>query len=119
MGKGWYVDCEYNRDIAVGEYYSKRLNFSRRDLNFLTPSVEDENGSTVFPDVIVHRRGKNGKQGGNLLVIEAKKTSSGDDGEFDRLKKLLRATWISVCSVYLAEMPRSDRVRFGVDLFTT
>jgi hypothetical protein len=86
--EGWHVDCEYNRDIDSGEYYSKKLNFTEKDLIALRPGFEDEHASTVFPDVILHRRGKTVKEGGNLLVIEAKKSSSGDKWEFDKSKKL-------------------------------
>jgi hypothetical protein len=86
--EGWNVDCEYNRDIEGGEDYSKKLDFSADDLRHFHPSEEDEHASTVFPDVIVHRRGKAGSSGGNLIVIEMKKTSSRDDGSFDRTRKL-------------------------------
>lgn len=55
----WNVDCEYNRD----HHDPKRVRIAPRDL-----SHEDE-GSNVFPDVIVHRRGSDEH---NLLVIEAK-----------------------------------------------
>ncbi|WP_085866193.1 hypothetical protein, partial [Klebsiella pneumoniae] len=45
---GWNVDCEYNRDGVE----PKRL----RHLE-LYPDSEDVEAKTVFPDVIVHRRG--------------------------------------------------------------
>ena len=69
----WSVDCEYNRDMA--------------DPKALEPPDEpiswsDTKAKTVFPDVIVHRRGTDD----NLLVIEMKKTDSGDKANFDRDK---------------------------------
>jgi hypothetical protein len=67
------VDCEYNRN---------HRNIKTLILpNNLNP-WDDTEARTVFPDVIVHRRGTNT----NVLVIEAKKTSSGDEA-FD-LQKL-------------------------------
>jgi hypothetical protein len=84
----WDVDCEYNRDIEGGEYYSKRLNLTNEELSHFHPSHEDENASTVFPDVIVHLHGKSKTGQGNLLVVEMKKSTSGDDGTFDKSKKL-------------------------------
>lgn len=60
------VDCEYNRrDFDV-----KRLGFYPRDT-----ATNDTDARTVFPDIIVHKRGTNAH---NLLVIEAKK--SGNQG---------------------------------------
>src|SRR6266849_1979240 len=88
-GEEWQVDCEYNRDIAEGEYYSKKLNLTTNEIQAaLKPDVEDEHASTVFPDVIIHRRGPTGHQGGNLLVVEMKKSTSTEKGNFDRYKKL-------------------------------
>jgi hypothetical protein len=57
------VDCEYNRD----EINPKCL--APLDLH---PNSEDTNAKTVFPDVIVHIRGK--KQ--NHLIMEFKKSSN-------------------------------------------
>lgn len=57
---GWDVDCEYNRD---GEDPKKA------HLNPSDESNNKNNGSRVYPDIIVHKRGREGR---NLLVIEAK-----------------------------------------------
>ena len=58
------VDCEYNRrDFDV-----KRLDFYPRDT-----TTDDTDARTVFPDIIVHKRGPDGP---NLLVIEAKKSGN-------------------------------------------
>lgn len=68
----WDVDCEYSRN---GEEI-KRLSLpvSKVDSDSLM-------AKTVYPDIIVHKRGHNGS---NLLVIEAKKDSG--DSDFDRKK---------------------------------
>lgn len=59
----WDVDCEYNRD---GNDPKELL------LPVTDASERDTDAQTVYPDIIVHKRG----QQKNLLVIEAKKTSS-------------------------------------------
>jgi hypothetical protein len=58
---GYSVDCEYNRDGVN----PKRLDKFRRQAR-----SDDTKGVTVFPDIIVHRRGPG--VGNNLVVIEAK-----------------------------------------------
>ena len=72
----WSVDCEYNRD----GHEPKRL---------LLPSIspdpaDDGCERSVFPDIIIHHRGQG--VGRNLLVIEAKKSTSGSDDGWDELK---------------------------------
>lgn len=71
----WTVDCEYNRDGTD----PKRLGHLE-----LYPDSEDDEAKTVFPDVIVHRRGT--RQ--NHLVLEFKKSTSRVDRMID-LRKLL------------------------------
>lgn len=59
---GWDVDCEYNRD-----------GFATKKIRIRTAvSSDDLDAQTVFPDIIVHRRGTPD----NLLVIEAKKSNN-------------------------------------------
>ena len=70
---GWNVDCEYNRDGVE----PKRL----RHLE-LYPDSEDVEAKTVFPDVIVHRRGTQQ----NHLVLKFKKSTSRVDRRIDLLK---------------------------------
>ncbi|OIQ78007.1 hypothetical protein GALL_402950 [mine drainage metagenome] len=70
----WTVDCEFNRDGVE----PKRLGHLE-----LYPDSEDEEAKTVFPDVIVHRRGT--KQ--NYLVVEFKKSTSRVGRQID-LRKL-------------------------------
>jgi hypothetical protein len=67
-----FVDCEYNRQgtdakrltgLAIGlRRLARRGRRSR---------VMDTRGTTVFPDIIVHRRGR---EGPNLLVVEVKRS---------------------------------------------
>ena len=70
----WDVDCEYNRDHDD----PKRLELpSRHDI-----SSDDLNGKTVFPDIIVHRRGTDE----NIVVIEVKKSTNPESDEWDMRK---------------------------------
>ncbi|QLE99570.1 hypothetical protein FLM49_12825 [Neptunomonas phycophila] len=71
--QGWNVDCEYNRNHDD----PKRLEIIRRNIQ-----SDDTQATTVFPDIIVHRRGT----GGNFVVIEMKKTSSREDDHYDLAK---------------------------------
>lgn len=79
MFPGWDVDCEYNRDSNV----PKRLQSSlfQRDSNDVAPHRDTE-GKTVFPDIIVHKRGTQV----NLLVVEVKKTTSTVCDDVDIIK---------------------------------
>lgn len=70
---GWHVDCEYNRH---GDEVKKiRLPDDK-------PQYDDTDGRTVFPDIIVHLRNTDE----NLLVIEAKKSTSRVKKDFDEEK---------------------------------
>ena len=76
---GWNIDCEYNRDRST----SKKLKSLAYRMDIALIKIDETDGPTVFPDIIVHRRGNND----NLLVIEMKKTSYGNEREeFDRCK---------------------------------
>jgi hypothetical protein len=68
----WDVDCEYNRD----GHEPKRL-----QLNSEPIQSDDDQGTTVYPDIIVHKRGESK----NHLAIEIKK-STGGSGEKDSRK---------------------------------
>lgn len=69
----WNVDCEYNRDgHDPKELYLPELH----------PDPEDSDAQTVFPDVIVHRRGEHE----NLLVIEFKKNPNVNGRRTDLIK---------------------------------
>ncbi len=71
----WDVDCEYNRD----HHDPKRLNLPpRHDI-----SGDDLHAKTVFPDIIIHKRGTDQ----NFIVIEVKKSSNPEGDDWD-LRKL-------------------------------
>lgn len=78
---GWHVDCEYNR-LGGDDRTAKRL----LDLQDLFAdeeiTVADEDGKTIYPDIIVHKRSEQD----NLLVIEAKKSPSNRSKDNDRQK---------------------------------
>ena len=69
---GYDVDCEYNRD----GFGSKKLKGFKKKID-----SDDENGTTVYPDIIIHHRGKKC----NFIVIEAKKISNRDDSDKEKL----------------------------------
>lgn len=72
----WNVDCEYNRLGAA----KKVLPFPRE------VQTDDTDGQTIYPDIIVHRRGRPE----NLVVIEVKKTTNKRNGDRERLVELTR-----------------------------
>jgi hypothetical protein len=69
----WHVDCEYNRDHDD----PKRLNIPRGSI-----STDDDQGTTVFPDIIVHKRDTDE----NLIVIEVKKSTNSQGDSYDMQK---------------------------------
>jgi hypothetical protein len=74
----WNVDCEYNRK---GHRLVKKLHNWEKD--YKEELEKDKlNEKNVFPDIIVHKRGK--RQ--NLLVIEVKKSTNDDNGDSDKVK---------------------------------
>lgn len=68
------VDCEYNRF----EDLIKKLELPKDKINW-----NDTEAKSVFPDIIVHKRGT---QEYNLLVIEIKKSSNINLSDFDQMK---------------------------------
>lgn len=80
----WDVDCEYNRmgrDIRNKCLYTYKelLRAEGLQLNVQEPRAR------VFPDIIVHRRGIEGREA-NLLAVEIKKNSNKIDRRYDLLK---------------------------------
>lgn len=69
---GWNVDVEYNRNMG---------DIKRLCLQLPHTTADDTNAVTVYPDIIVHRRGT----GENLMVVEVKKAGCGDH-TFDHRK---------------------------------
>lgn len=88
------VDCEYNGNIDAdnGRKHLYILNARAKELGMQNTLGEDDETSSrgVYPDIIVHKRGKNGPDN-NLLVIEIKKSSSQINGDWDT-EKLSRFT---------------------------
>ena len=67
------IDCEYNR---VG-IEPKKLDGLKRSV-----SSDDTNATTVYPDIIVHKR----RESDNLVVIEAKKQNISSELDRQKLK---------------------------------
>ncbi len=82
----WDVDCEFNRNMKEhGIDGQKQIDVIER-CYALRPHLGIERTTTVFPDVIIHRRGPGNH---NLLVIEMKKsTATANDIAFDQNYKL-------------------------------
>jgi hypothetical protein len=78
------VDCEYNRMVdhkgntTEGDYWAKTICLERPYV-----SGEDDEASTVFPDIIIHKR----KKAENLAVVEVKMAWKNSKKNFD-LQKL-------------------------------
>jgi len=84
----YHVDCEYNWQID--DPYNKEIFLTPEEERYFYPKtneekIKDQNAHTVYPDIIIHRRGHNED---NLLIIEMKKTSNKDERarERDKLK---------------------------------
>lgn len=67
----WNVDCEYNRN----HHDVKRL-------TAVCKPLDNGNGSSVYPDIIVHKR----MTEKNLIVIEVKKTTNKTTDDCDKTK---------------------------------
>lgn len=86
----WTVDCEYNRDNSD----PKRMTFG---LSNELISTHDLMAKTVYPDIIVHRRGQSGREN-NFAVFEVKKINSSEDTstealhDFEKLKAFTSAS---------------------------
>lgn len=80
MGFDFIVDCEYNR-----------YGLDPKEISLLKDIVGEEvstaslDSKTVFPDIIIHKRGS---EGPNMLVIEAKKdaSKSSENKDIEKLK---------------------------------
>ncbi|WP_267642073.1 hypothetical protein [Haloarchaeobius amylolyticus] len=82
------VDVEYNRvtkENGATVDSKKRVRYDKLpdECQGRKIEVDDTNAQTVFPDIVVHKRGSSDH---NLLVIEIKKTSSSDSGKCDKEK---------------------------------
>lgn len=70
----YHVDCEYNRDVEQNSGL-KKVNILKERYEAIKNEVVDgvSIDVSVFPDIIIHRRGTNEF---NLLVIELKKSKN-------------------------------------------
>lgn len=77
---GWDVDCEYNR------YYRDQKTIRPPDEPMrqygINLDIDDEQGKTVYPDIIIHKRNTDN----NLIAFEIKKTTSTVNDRFDLFK---------------------------------
>lgn len=115
---GWNVDCEYNRDVSSEtEPYSKKLQLSEAPpCGYDAEPYQDENATTVFPDIIVHKRGKSGDEEGNLAVIEVKKSTSTVGSDFDRTVKLpAYLTYLKYRHAYFVTLYTKDQCNYNVE----
>lgn len=83
------VDCEYNRRLGklkeqhvTGDLKNRVQRIKKRRLED-DPIHDARYSFSVFPDIVVHQRGKNQL---NLLVIELKRASNSFDDELDNIK---------------------------------
>jgi len=85
------VDCEYNRY----EDLSKKIKPPKDEVKWT-----DTEGKSIFPDIVVHKRGN---QDNNLLIMEVKKSSNRINGEFDKtkIKALMKKPYKYKCGLYL------------------
>jgi hypothetical protein len=80
----WDVDCEYNR---MGRDIRKKCLNTYKELlqaEGLQLKVQEQR-ARIYPDIIVHRRGIEGREA-NLLAVEIKKSSNKIDRRYDLLK---------------------------------
>ena len=100
---GWHVDCEYNRH----GHDPKTLQLNE---------CEFDRESSVYPDIIVHKRGP---EGPNLLVIEVKKDPyingegvQRDLRKLDAYKKRLSYTYAVFLKVWTGANRRDPEWRW-------
>jgi hypothetical protein len=83
------IDCEYNRRLGklkeqhVTHDLKDRLQKIKNRRLKEDPVQEGRYSFSVFPDIVIHQRGKNEL---NLLVIEVKRASNSFDDELDNIK---------------------------------
>ncbi|MDD2384617.1 MAG: hypothetical protein PHN18_10545 [Sulfurospirillaceae bacterium] len=106
----YHVDCEYNVNVDAANRRKEIilpadeiLRFRRSETNRNSIEVDDEiyYSVSVYPDIIVHKRGRNDK---NLIIFELKKSSSTVSYDYDKLK---------LCK-YTGVFERSLRYEYGV-----
>lgn len=75
----YHVDCEYNRMLGKNGEQIKKQIYGRTDISV---PIDDLDATTVFPDIIVHRREGNLD---NLLIVEAKKRGRDPRPDYEKL----------------------------------
>lgn len=93
IGNEFDVDCEYNRNIdddsnckkiyLFKSKIEKISDFTGKKFKLVEAFGDKYCELSVFPDIIVHKRGRNTE---NLLAIEVKKSTSNITNEYDFLK---------------------------------
>lgn len=78
----WHIDCEYNRN---GQRVPKTLDIPKAKCEKC--NAGDSCSHNVFPDIIIHKRGK---EGPNLLVIEAKKQKEDPGLDKEKIKAYIK-----------------------------
>lgn len=100
----YHVDCEYNRmpgETIERPYINKKLNLPIDSIE-----TNDTKAKTVFPDIVVHRRGDNMM---NLLVIEAKKVGvCGESFDRDKLAAYKRELGYSFAAFILFSQYKTE-----------
>lgn len=76
----YHVDCEYNR--MKSKSMDKRYITKILELSIDNVKSDDTEAKTVYPDIIVHKRGTEI----NLLAIEIKKKTNNSSKDFDYKK---------------------------------
>ena len=71
VGDHWHVDCEYNRD----GHDPKRV-----QLPVAGTQSDETESKTVYPDIIIHKRGT----GNNFIVMEIKKSTNKESDDHDK-----------------------------------
>jgi Uma2 family endonuclease len=92
--EGYDVDCEYN-GYADGDSNRKYIILLRQKAEELKKLRETDGSDeiikrNVYPDIIVHERGRN-EENSNLVIIEIKKSTSQEKSDFD-IEKIKRYT---------------------------
>jgi len=98
---GYDVDCEYNRDDKV----PKRLLISKQLIE-----SDDTNAVTVYPDIIIHKRGPSA-DGSNLVVIEAKKRGQPVGSDREKLQAYKQDLRLQYAHAFLIVMPVGQSTR--------
>lgn len=78
------IDCEYNRNCE-----------QIKQLEIINTASNDTDATTIYPDIIVHKRGQNSD---NYIVIEAKKSNS---HELKKENTVLEKDYFKINDTYL------------------